>query len=97
MLKKKKQQIKQTIETANTAYADRDKAFHQINEIKKLAQKEAKEYESEIKDLMEQSERPMRDSGMLGSFKGLKKVGDSEVFSREPERETNRPQSNRVG
>lgn len=89
-------EIKDTIEMANNAYLDRDKAFHQINEIKKLAQKEAKDYEVEIKELMDQSERPMQDSAMLGSLKALARPQDSGIMYKEPERELVRPKSGKV-
>ena len=95
-MKKKKQKIKETLEVANAAYGDRDKAFHQISEIKKMAQKEAKEYDNELKDLIEQSERPMRNSGLMGSQKGFKKLIDSEMQSKESEKEPQRPKSTKV-
>lgn len=95
-LRKRKQEIRDIIEAANTAYVDRDKAFYQINEIKKLAQKEAKEYESELKELIDQSERPMQDSAMLGSIQNHKRDRDSIYISKEIEKEHVRPKSGKV-
>lgn len=84
------------IESANAAYVDRDKAFHQINEIKKLAQKETKEYENELRELMEQTERPVRDSGFVSAKSSTRHKRGSSAHMRDMHFESMRPKSARV-
>lgn len=56
-----KRAIKETIETANLAYLERDKCFHQIDEINKLSQKESQEFDGEYKELIETSKKNLPD------------------------------------
>lgn len=96
-LGRKKGEIRHVIEAANLDYLERDKAFHQINEIKKLAQKEAKDYESKLRELIEHSERPMHDSiHFVHSHNSGRQMRGSGFHSKDLMAEMLRPKSGKV-
>lgn len=88
-LKKKKRGIKETIETANLAYLERDKAFHQIDEINKLSQKESKEFDVELKELVESAKRRFPETERTQQKSGRDNTNQQTDFVSVEKRQTN--------
>lgn len=53
----KRKKMAEIIETANSAYEERDKANDQIENLKQQAKREAKDFENELKELSQLAEK----------------------------------------
>ena len=77
----KRKKMAEIIETANSAYEERDKANDQIENLKQQAKREAKDFENELKELSQLAEKNRK---TLEYIKMVKQKKDDQNVAHDP-------------